>query len=53
MFYFYHSSKEEDEIEKYYRTKYAETSGTERRFGEPEGELSDDITQQTLLPGVK
>ncbi|KAG1712147.1 Transcription elongation factor SPT5 [Nymphon striatum] len=46
-------SKEEDEIEEYYRSKYADTKVSERRFGESEGELSDDITRQTLLPGVK
>lgn len=41
----------EDEIEAYYRTKYGDSSAVER-FGEGE-EMSDEITQQGLLPGVK
>ncbi len=44
-------SQKEDEIEEYYRRKYADTSAAER-FGEGE-EMSDEITQQGLLPGVK
>ncbi|KAL5006667.1 hypothetical protein ScPMuIL_015473 [Solemya velum] len=41
----------ENEIEEYYRTKYGENAMTER-YGEGE-EMSDEITQQGLLPGVK
>ncbi|XP_074659963.1 transcription elongation factor SPT5-like isoform X2 [Tubulanus polymorphus] len=44
-------SQKEDEIEEYYRRKYAEVS-TAERFGDGE-EMSDQITQQGLLPGVK
>ncbi len=36
----------------YFRRKYAETSAAADRFGEGEG-MSDEITQQGLLPGVK
>ena len=49
--YFFCSADKEEEIEEYYRRKYADASATER-FGEGE-EMSDDITQQGLLPGVK
>lgn len=45
------SSEKEDEIEEYYRQRYGESTVTER-FGEGE-EMSDEITQQGLLPGVK
>ncbi|CAI9740140.1 transcription elongation factor SPT5-like [Octopus vulgaris] len=45
------NSEKEDEIEEYYRQKYGESTVTER-FGEGE-EMSDEITQQGLLPGVK
>ncbi|XP_071104525.1 transcription elongation factor SPT5-like [Haliotis cracherodii] len=44
-------SQREDEIEEYYRQKYGETPAAER-YGEGE-EMSDEITQQGLLPGVK
>ena len=44
-------SQKEEEIEEYYRRKYAENSVADR-FGEGE-EMSDEITQQGLLPGVK
>ncbi|XP_013782146.1 transcription elongation factor SPT5-like [Limulus polyphemus] len=47
------TSQKEDEIEDYYRRKYAETSAAERGYREGDTELSDEITQQTLLPGVK
>lgn len=45
------SSQREDELEEYYRNKYGQTS-VAARFGEGE-EMSDEITQQGLLPGVK
>ncbi|KAH3888745.1 transcription elongation factor SPT5-like [Dreissena polymorpha] len=45
------NSQNEDEIEAYYRQKYGDSSAMDR-FGEGE-EMSDEITQQGLLPGVK
>lgn len=47
------SNEREEEIEEYYRNKYAEESSAAMRFGEGGEEMSDEITQQTLLPGVK
>lgn len=47
------SSQKEDEIEEYLRKKYADESIAARRFGDGGEEMSDEITQQTLLPGVK
>ena len=44
-------SQQEDEMVDYFRRKYAEVSAAER-FGEGE-RMSDEITQQGLLPGVK
>uniref|UniRef100_A0A0B7ANQ2 Transcription elongation factor SPT5 n=1 Tax=Arion vulgaris TaxID=1028688 RepID=A0A0B7ANQ2_9EUPU len=44
-------SQREDEIEQYYRQKFGNVS-TAERFGEGE-EMSDEITQQGRLPGVK
>ena len=44
-------SKSEQELEAYYRQKYAEAS-TADRYGTGE-EMSHEITQQGLLPGVK
>jgi len=41
----------EEEVEQYFRLKYADTSAGER-FGEGEN-MSEEITQQGLLPGVK
>ena len=51
LIYLFFSHQTEDEIEAYYRTKYGDSSAVER-FGEGE-EMSDEITQQGLLPGVK
>ena len=45
-------SQREDEIESYYREKYAEARTTDRGY-DPELEVPDDITQQALMPGVK
>ncbi|KAK5904207.1 hypothetical protein CesoFtcFv8_005795 [Champsocephalus esox] len=42
----------EEALGEYYMRKYAKTSGGEHFAGGSE-ELSDDITQQQLLPGVK
>lgn len=47
-------SQKEDEIEDYYRKKYAESSAAEKGYGDGgDHELPDEIAQQTLLPGVK
>ncbi|XP_046743130.1 transcription elongation factor SPT5 [Diprion similis] len=46
-------SQKEDEIEEYLRKKYADESVVSRHFGDGGEEMSDEITQQTLLPGVK
>ncbi|XP_064477491.1 transcription elongation factor SPT5-like [Ornithodoros turicata] len=47
------TSQKEDEIEDYYRRKYADTVAAEGGYREADVELSDEIAQQTLLPGVK
>ena len=47
------SSQKEEEIEEYLRKKYADESLAIRHFGDGGEEMSDEITQQTLLPGVK
>jgi transcription elongation factor SPT5 len=47
------SSQKEDEIEEYLRKKYADEAAPMRHFGDGGEEMSDEITQQTLLPGVK
>ncbi|CAL1541166.1 unnamed protein product [Lymnaea stagnalis] len=44
-------SQREDEIEQYYRQKFGNVT-TAERYGEGE-EMSDEITQQGRLPGVK
>lgn len=46
-------SQKEDEIEEYLRKKYADESVARRHFGDGGEEMSDEITQQTLLPGIK
>jgi len=46
-------TQNEDEIEEYLRKKYADASVTIKHFGDAGEELADEITQQTLLPGVK
>ncbi|CAG2120574.1 unnamed protein product, partial [Medioppia subpectinata] len=46
------NSQKEDEIEDYYRRKYAETSAAEKGY-DGDVDLPDDITQQALMPGVK
>lgn len=35
------------------RKKYADASSTRKHFGDGGEEMSDEITQQTLLPGIK
>lgn len=49
----YISSQKEDELEEYLRKKYADESVAKRHFGDGGEEMSDEITQQTLLPGIK
>ncbi|XP_055640225.1 transcription elongation factor SPT5 [Toxorhynchites rutilus septentrionalis] len=46
-------NQKEDEIEEYLRKKYADESIARRHFGDGGEEMSDEITQQTLLPGIK
>ncbi|CAB0029460.1 unnamed protein product [Trichogramma brassicae] len=43
----------EEEIINTFETKYADESAVAHRFGDGVEEISDEITQQTLLPGVK
>jgi transcription elongation factor SPT5 len=50
---YFFSSQKEDEIEEYLRKKYADESVPMRHCGDGGEEMSDEITQQTLLPGVK
>lgn len=45
------NDQKEDEIEQYYRKKYAEQQS--ERYYEGDGDLPDDIAQQALQPGVK
>ncbi|XP_042899207.1 transcription elongation factor SPT5 [Parasteatoda tepidariorum] len=48
------TSQKEDEIEEYYKKKYAESSAAEKGYGDGgDHELPDEIAQQTLLPSVK
>lgn len=47
------SAQKEHEIEEYLRKKYADDGAAAKHFGDGGEEMSDEITQQTLLPGVK
>ena len=47
------SSSKEEEVEEYFRRKYADEAVATRHFGEGGEDMTDEITQQTLLPGVK
>lgn len=49
---FYRTEKEAD-IAEYLRKRYADESTTRRHFGEGGEEMSNEITQQTLLPAIK
>lgn len=50
----YFSTQKEDEIEEYLRKRYADESvGLRRHFGDGGEEMSNEITQQTLLPAIK
>lgn len=53
LFCLFCSTQKEHEIEEYLRKKYADDSVAARHFGDGGEEMSDEITQQTLLPGVK
>lgn len=46
------NSQKEDEIENYYRMKYAESTPTSHTY-DGEAEVSNKISQQALMPGVK
>ncbi|BET00579.1 Transcription elongation factor [Nesidiocoris tenuis] len=46
-------SQKESEIEEYLRKKYADESVGARHFGDGNEDMSDEITQHTLLPSVK
>ncbi|KAF8777496.1 Transcription elongation factor SPT5 like protein [Argiope bruennichi] len=48
------TSQKEDEIENYYRKKYAESSAVEKDYGDGgDHELPDEIAQKSFLPSVK
>lgn len=46
-------AQKESEIEEYLKRKYADDGAAIKHFGDGGEEMSDEITQQTLLPGVK
>ncbi|CAG7691031.1 unnamed protein product [Allacma fusca] len=46
-------SQKEEELEKYLKQKYADEAVAARHFGDGGEDMSDEITQQTLLPGIK
>lgn len=46
-------TQKEDEIEEYLRKRYADESVVRKHFGDGGEEMSDEITQQTLLPAIK
>ena len=47
MYLLYSSSKEE-EVEEYFRKKYADEATVTRHFGDGGEDMTDEITQQTL-----
>ena len=47
------STQEAEEIEEYIKNKYAHQSISAHHFGDGGEKMSDEITQQKLLPGVK
>lgn len=53
LYFLLFSTQREDEIEEYLRKKYADETVVKRHFGDGGEEMSDEITQQTLLPGIK
>lgn len=46
-------SSKEEEVEEYFRKKYADEATVTSHFGDGGEDMTDEITQQTLLPGVK
>ena len=44
---------DQDAIEEYYQNRYNEDQAALAHFGDGGEEMSDEITQQTLLPSVK
>lgn len=46
-------SENEQELEEYFKKRYASTSSAEKAYGGSDQELPGEIAQQTLLPGVK
>ena len=46
------SQKDDDEIVDYFKKKYADSAAVVDRYGDGDG-MSDEITQQGYLPGVK
>ena len=46
-------STQEEEIEEYLRKRYSNKSIVAHSFGDGGEEMSEEIIQQTLLPGVK
>lgn len=53
MFETFCSTQKEDEIEEYLRKRYADEGMARRHFGDGGEEMSNEITQQTLLPAIK
>lgn len=53
MFHTLFSTQKEDEIEEYLRKRYADEGMARRHFGDGGEEMSNEITQQTLLPAIK
>lgn len=52
-FQYFCSTQKEDEIEEYLRKRYADEGMARRHFGDGGEEMSNEITQQTLLPAIK
>ena len=48
----FHSQKDDDEIVDYFKKKYSDSTAVVDSYGVGEG-MSDEITQQGYLPGVK
>ena len=46
------SNRDEEEMEEYFRRKYADAAATQDMYGDGE-DMADEISQQGLLPGVK
>ena len=46
-------TQKEEDLENYYKRKYADDLAATRHYGEGGEQMSEEIQQQTLLPGVK